>query len=350
MKKLYFMFIIFIFCGISIFGDDATREEVDFLLFSPNSGNEFENEEQASAQLNKLAQYLSNKNINPGQIIIYGYAAHVPNDIDSLALSIERAVFVMNELQKRGVSKELFSDPVGHGEVYQWGDNSDENARRPNRRVRVLLDGESPIPITNEIITAEAETPKVETPAETPKVEPPNTVIEKPAAPEYAPKKASFDILRLLLPLLAILAAAIILFLLLKKRSRKTAHKDKPANKQTDITPQIAPVPVPAPKPAPVPEPAPKPAPVPEPAPKPAPVPEPAHISEPVGAAATYTVNLDEEIRLRAYEISIRRNEPGDYRDQDWYNAVREISARYTASGHSVFYDGGYWWASSKDS
>jgi len=337
------MFIIFIFCGISIFGDNATREEVDFLLFSPNSGNEFENGEQASVQLDKLAQYLSNKNINPGQIIIYGYAAYVPNDIDSLALSKERAVFVMNELQKRGLSKELFSDPVGHGEVYQWGNNSDEDARKPNRRVRVLLDGESPVPITNEIIIAEAEAAKAEPPAETHKAETPNTVTEKPAAPAYTPKKASFDIRRLLLPLLAILAAALIIFLLFKNRSRKTAHKDKPANEQTNIKPQFAPVsaPAPVPKPAPVPEPAP--------APKPAPVPEPAHIPEPV-AAAVYTVNLDEEIRFRAYEISERRNEPGDYRDQDWYNAVREISAKYTAGGHSVFYDGGYWWASNTGS
>jgi len=318
MKKRYFIFIFCVFCCISIFGDTETQEEVDFLLFSANSGSRFENEEKAFIQLNNLAQYILDKNIAPGQIIVYGYAAYAPNEFKSDDLSMERAVTVIEELQKRGVSKELFSDPVGYGAVYLWGNNETENTRKLNRRARVLLDGEIPMPITQELFTAETgPSPIIEE----------NSFIETPATPEiawnYTPKKSSSGfplwILFLLaaLVVLAVLAFFILPLLLLKRRSQKSVHKAEPVNVQQQITKTVI-------------------------------VPEP----EPAKSVTVFTVNLDEEIRFRAYELSQQRRVAGqcdgqdDLRDQDWYNAVREISAWYEACGHSVFTDGGCWWAS----
>jgi len=294
MKKLYFTFIFFIFCVFLIFGDNDKREEVDFLLFKPNSSNRFVNEEQAFIQLNKLALYLSNKNLLPGQIIVCGYAAYAPNDVKSVDLSKERALTVIEELQKRGISKELFADPVGYGAVYLWGNNTNENDRKLNRRVRILLDGESPIPITNEIITAETAPPVVEAR---------NSIKEKTSAPMS--KEPNFKFPWWIIPLLALL---LLLLLLFKERPRKQvqAKNEKP---QTPIT-------------------------------------ENEEEFTPEEAVTTWTVNLDDEIRLRAYEMSLEHNGSDDYREQDWYNAVQEISAWYTACGHSVFTDGGYWWAS----
>jgi len=294
MKKLCFIFIIFVFCSISIFGDNDTQEEVGSFLFLPNSSNQFVNEEQAFIQLNNLAQYLSNKNIIPGQIIVYGYAAFAPNRIESFDLSRERAVFVINELRKRGVSKDLFSDPVGYGSVYLWGNNANEDNRKLNRRVRILLSGEFPILITQEIITAEIETLI------------PGNVYKNQAMPEYTQKESSFKLPWWLLLALFILLLLLLLFFLLRKRSQKPINKDGGANAQPQILKTN---------------------------------------TESAPVTAAFTVNLDEKIRIRAYELSRQRNVQGDYRDQDWYDAIREISAWYTARGYSVSNDNESWWA-----
>jgi len=298
MKKRYFIFIFFVFCGVLIFGNNNKQEEVDYLLFLPNSGNRFVNEEQAFIQLNNLAHYLSGKNLSPGQIIVYGYAAFAQNDIGSVDLSIERALFVINELQKRGVSKDLFSEPVGYGSVYLWGNNANEDDRKFNRRVRILLDGESPMPITPEIVKAETKTVT------------PDRAHEEPVVLKGTPKKSGKFPWWILFAL-AVFLLLLLLHFLFKRKSSKQAHKNETANKQpqaaaakTDATPA------------------------------------------PATTTVTSTINLDEEIRLRAYELSQQRGGQGDYRDQDWYNALREISAWYKACGHSVFSDGGCWWAS----
>jgi len=308
MKKMYLTFIFFAFCGFFAFGDTDMQEEVDFLLFSPNSGNRFENEEQAFIQLNNLAKYLSNKNIRPGQIIVYGYSAYAPNEIKSSDLSIERALTVMYELQKRGISEELFADPVGYGAVYLWGNNDDENTRKLNRRVRVLLNDESPIPITQEIINAETAPPKVKTTN-------PIIVQKEPAARKNKHIKSSLPFPWLLLLVLAVFL--LLFLLLLGKRSRKSVNNEETAELETRFS-QLNTVSkfTPAAK----------------------------------TAMTTYTVNLDEEIRTRAYELyqqrcACWRDGNGDYREQDWYKAVHEISTWYTACGYSVFIDGGCWWA-----
>ena len=288
------MFIIFIFCGISIFGDNDTREEVDSLLFMPNSSNQFVNGKQAFIQLDNLAQYLSSKNLTPGQIIVCGYTAFAQNKIEPFGLSRERALFVINELQKRGVSKDLFSDPEGYGSVNLWGDNFSENDRKPNRRVRILLGGESPVPVTQEIINVET------------KAAVPDSIHEEAAAPGDMTKKSGFKFPWWVLLLLALL---LLLFLLLKRKSEKPVHKDGGTNVQPEILKTEA-------------------------------------VAKPVPTIAAYTVNLDEEIRFRAYELYKQRNGQGDYRDQDWFNALREISAWYMARDYSVTADGGHWWAS----
>jgi len=294
MKKIYLSFLFFFLCGFFIFGNNDSLEEVDFLLFMPNSGSRFVNEEQTFIQLNKLAFFLSNKNLNPGQIIVCGYAAYAPNDIKSLDLSRERAVTVIGELQKRGISKELFADPVGYGAVYLWGNNANENDRKLNRRVRILLDDESPMPVTNEIITVEKKTE--------------NSGKEKLFVPEYISKEPYFKFPWWIFLLLALLL--LLFLLLLKKTSQKQVNKGRTQNKQTQASAK-----------------------------------ESVHEFAPEEAVTTWMVNLDDEIRLRAYELSLERGGSGDYQKQDWYNAVQEISAWYTACGHSVYIDGGCWWA-----
>ena len=294
MKKLYFVFIFFIFCVFSVFGNNDNREEVGYFLFMPNSGNRFSNEEQAFIQLNNLAQYLSEKNLKPGQIIVYGYAASAPNNFKSDDLSIERALTVIEELQKRGISKDLFAAPVGHGAVYLWGGNANENDRKLNRRVRILLDDESPMPVTNEIITVEKKTE--------------NSGKEKLFVPEYISKEPYFKFPWWIFLLLALLL--LLFLLLLKKTSQKQVNKGRTQNKQTQASAK-----------------------------------ESVHEFAPEEAVTTWMVNLDDEIRLRAYELSLERGGSGDYQKQDWYNAVQEISAWYTACGHSVYIDGGCWWA-----
>jgi hypothetical protein len=325
MKKLFLIFIFFVFCGISGFSEDESQEEVEFLLFQPNSSNLFVNYEQTVIQLNKLAQYLSNKKISPGQIIVYGYAAFAPIDIDSVDLSRERAYFVINELQKRGISKELFSEPVGHGSVYLWGNNTNENDRKLNRRVRILLGGETPIQVTQEIINAEPEPV-------------PDSVQEAAIIKEDTREKQDFKFpwwLLLLLPLL-------LLLLLLKKRPQKAVHQVTSNTQQRIQTAD-------APKHAPIPEPAPVVVHAPTPAPAPAAPPAPIHTHTKHEAAPvmeTTTINLDEEIRFCAYEHFERRGGVNGSREQDWYNALSVVSARYTPRGYSVFFKDGYWWAS----
>jgi len=296
MKNLYLVSMFFVFCCVFVFGNNGIQEETDSLLFMPNSSNRFVNKEQAFIQLDNLARSLSNKNLVPGQIIVYGYAAYAPNDINSADLSKERALFVMNELQKRGVSKELFGEPVGSGSVNLWGSNVNENDRKLNRRVRILLLDESSMPV-----------PRMNR-DEKMNVVIPYNVHEVPAVPKDTSKGSSLKFPWWTLFLLALL---LILFLFLfGKRTRKPAHKEEIVNAQpqvleTEVVPEFT----------------------------------------PKAAVTTSTVNLNEEIRARAYELSRQRNCLGEYQEQDWHNAVREISALYTACGHSVFNDGDCWWA-----
>ena len=142
MRKLYFLLAFFISGAFMVFsGPGAQTEEIDYLLFLPDSGNQFVNDEQANIQLDKIAGYLKTKNLAQGQIVVYGYAAFASSGSDPVNLSRERALFVVNKLQKRGVPADLFSEPVANGAVNLWGDNASEESKSPNRRVRITASG-----------------------------------------------------------------------------------------------------------------------------------------------------------------------------------------------------------------
>jgi len=48
------------------------------------------------------------------------------------------------------------------------------------------------------------------------------------------------------------------------------------------------------------------------------------------------SVNLEPEIRLRAYEIYEQRGCTSGSEEQDWIDAEREVLARYTSQSHTA--------------
>jgi len=275
-------------------GQGSPPEEIDFLLFAPNSSSQFVNQDQAMIQLDNLAKFLRGRDPVPGQIAVYGYAAAASNNIEPVNLSKDRALFVINELQKRGVSKELFSDPVGYGEVNLWGGNTNEQNRSPNRRVRILLDG------------------NILTPSTLKAAEPAVTISSIDSNPKAAAQEndtgSKFPWKILLLLLIIALLAAMIYFL--SRNKRKSSDKVVPA--------AVAPGPIAA-----------------------AAIPVAA-----VAVAVSYsTVNLDEEIRLRAYGLYEERYGQNGNAEGDWYKAVIEICAKYEASGYETYTETYSWWA-----
>jgi len=160
-KKTVFLLIISIFIVFSNFGDTDELDESDYILLSPESrtllilgeGEEqevqeeqesdflvfihdssmlFSKEEEAKKQLDIMAKYLNGRDLIPGQITICGYRTVL--DDYSERISRDRAFFVMNELQKRGVSEEFFSEPKDNIE-------DDENSNAFAWSVKILLDG-----------------------------------------------------------------------------------------------------------------------------------------------------------------------------------------------------------------
>jgi len=312
MKKMCLLLVFLALFGGLTFGDTVEPEEIDYLLFLPNSSNEFVNHDQAMIQLDNLAKYLLNKDLTPGQICVYGYAAAVNNNIEPMDLSKNRALFVINELQKRGVPAEMFSDPVAYGEVNLWGNNANEKDRSPNRRVRVLLEGNLLTPaITNAAATENAATPDVTTPA--------ITTNEEAGTTPNAAENSGFKFPWLILLLILLIVVLAILFFMLKRRK----------NNKSAVIQEAAPSSSP-------------------------PVMEAKQeiISEPVippviaPVVINYTVvNLDEEIRFRAYILSLERSWQNGDMDGDWHKAVPEVCGRYEASGHETYFKDGFWWA-----
>jgi len=296
MKKRFLAPFLIIFLRFLAFGETEKQEEIDYLLFLPNSSSLFVNEERAMVQLDNLAKYLVGRDLIPGQIFVYGYAAFAENDIEPVNLSKDRALLVINELQKRGIPKDLFSDPVGHGSVDLWGSNTDEEGRSPNRRVRVMLDGAILTPQT--LIAAEPEIQIASADKDEAPIKQEETTDESKPFPWW---------ILLLLPLLALL------FLLLKKR--------KKVDRKTTAPKADAPAAVPAP------------------------VPVAASAAVAPIATATVTAYLEDEIRFRAYELFLQRNGQGENAYEDWCRAVIEISAKYEANGYHVYQEDGVWWA-----
>ena len=323
MKKLYFALFFLIASALLISGDSADKEEIDFLLFMPNSSGEFVYRDEAADQLDKLAKYLMERDLVPGQINVYGYAAYSPNDVDEMELSKNRALHVINELQRRGVPGNLFSVPEGFGSVDLWGSNAGENDKAPNRRVRILLDGSLVTPL--EVKTAQTEIV---------------TVSEDDSGEEVIPVvatagKRSFNIFWIILPLLLIVAifAAVLLRERRNKRLKEAQKTDLQKSPEEEVKePPIAVV-----------EPVITPAPPPVTAPVTTPVSGPAVV--PSMVTTRVAVDLDEEIRRCAYINYLRRSGGDPDATQDWYMAVDEVSSRYDAEGYRTVLTAGGWQA-----
>lgn len=273
--------VVLAFSGALIFGD-AGEQEIDFLLFLPDSSDRFVNEGQERIHLDNAARYLLRRNLYPGQIQVHGYAASVKNDIDPVNLSRDRALFVMNELQKRGVPAYLFSEPVAHGEVELWGSNIAEEDRNPNRRVRILLEGYY---LTSTAFLASGETLG------------PGTIADE--------SKYGFP-RGLLVPLLAVLALVLLFALKSKKKLAGETTALEPSHPNASDSELIA-----------------------------------------AGMATNdCLVNLEEEIRRRAYELYLERNGQDGDAEGDWYKAVPEVCAQYEADVYQVYNaEDGCWWA-----
>ena len=319
MKKFLWAIIFFIVIGSFLSaGSDEQTEEIDFLLFLPDRSDLFVNPEQANIQLDNLAKYLAGGTFT--RIYVYGYAAEVSNNVDPFGLSRDRALFVINELQNRGVPQNLFSDPVGYGSVDLWGNNSNEEDRIPNRRVRILADGILITPALAEQVIPEPQPAQTNNAGETS-----NT---GGSSADYPEKKSPWWILLLLLiPLLAIL------FYLLSRRKKKAAAEEKPI-----IGPTSQPVeePVNVPISPPLEE------------PTSPPLTSPSSSSEPVIVPAVVSgtiVDLEEEIRFCAYEFFLEHENL--YRDPegDWHRAVSQVCSRYEAEGFSTCIKEGRWQA-----
>jgi len=52
------------------------------------------------------------------------------------------------------------------------------------------------------------------------------------------------------------------------------------------------------------------------------------------GVAPGQSLNLDEEIRRRAYELYLQRNGAGGDPNRDWFIAEREVRSRYAGAEH----------------
>ena len=283
MKKLCLLFVIFALLGGAAVCDTGEQEEIDFLLFVSDSSNRFVNHEQAMIQLDNMARFLLERNPGPGQISVYGYAAAAVNDIDAMGLSRERALFVITELLRRGLSRELFADPVAYGAVDFWGSNADEEGWSQNRRVRILLDGT----VLTPVLVQAAEPP-------------PLAVVPGPVNDEAAnePRSAFSWVVFLILIGIAIIAAIIFFAARKKSAAEKPEEAAEPAPPKKEAVPVVVPVPA-APK------------------------------------EKTYILT-DEEIRCHAYVLCERRSYQNGDHTGDWYQSLMELTALYESQGYRV--------------
>ena len=306
MKKHCFIFVFCILLNLLIFAENGSQEEVDFLLFLPNSASQFVNHDRTMAHLDDIAGYLLGRNLYPGQIHVYGYAASAANDIDGDQLSRERALFVIRELQRRGLEEGLFAEPAAFGSVDLWGSNEDEQGRSPNRRARIILDG------------------VVLTPQDTPLLAPiPAPVVQAPEITRINTNGFGFP--WMLLPIILILLA-IILFLALKSR-KKEVIEDNAAPTPIVKTPSVEVPPAAVAVAAIVQAP-------------------PVEVPPAAAMAVTYTVvNLEDEIRFRAFALYLERDGKNGDEYGDWCKAVAETCARYEAAGYETYAENESWWA-----
>lgn len=114
----------------------------------PDSSNMFEDEEFANLQLDEWAKTLKDSELSNGQIRVEGFSADVENGIDPVKLSEDRAIFIINELEKRGVSRSFFSEPIGHGATSKYTVISIPESFKENRRA-ILINNIDDTPVRN---------------------------------------------------------------------------------------------------------------------------------------------------------------------------------------------------------
>ena len=271
MKKVFSLAIFLIFLCLLAFADTV---EIDHLIFLPDSSNQFVKQAEAMNQLDTIAGFLKSRNLDPGQIKVYGYAADSPYGLEPMDLSRNRALFVINELQRRGVPENLFDKPIGYGSVDLWGSNVNEADKSPNRRARVMLDGDFLSPAAVQALPP----PVTISSNDEPSIKYGEITVEKTNRfPSW------------ILPILLALLIAII-YLMFRKKKKQVG----------ETAPKIEPIPAPI-----------------------API------------EKTYVL-YDEEVRLYAYGLCERRNYQNGDAPGDWFQAECELTAYYENQGYRV--------------
>jgi hypothetical protein len=59
-------------------------------------------------------------------------------------------------------------------------------------------------------------------------------------------------------------------------------------------------------------------------------------VERPENGNGVSRISLEEEIRVRAYELYEQRGRTPGFEQQDWLNAEREVLARHTSSSHAA--------------
>ncbi len=104
------------------------------------------NEKEAAPYLDRIAQLLKEKTRRP--ISLEGHSDSVGSDTANQALSEKRAGAVRNALIARGLPAERLAI-VGHGETRPLAPNDSELGRKLNRRVELIILGESVEQLSN---------------------------------------------------------------------------------------------------------------------------------------------------------------------------------------------------------
>jgi hypothetical protein len=220
----------------------------------------------------------------------------------------------------------LFSAPVAYGVTNNWDDITIIDSLSPNRRVRILLLGETQVVITPELFEIEIEPDIIIYDIKTDEIDEVVFITDNIYTDEKPVSKFPFFILLfLLIPLLLLLA-----FMLMKKKKQ-----EKPIPAESIAKPE--PIIEPEPAFASTPEPEVTPTAEPEPAAKPEPVivPPAAGLgrrpksAELIAAETESGLDLEDLIRRRAYQHFEQRGYTHGCHDTDWYIAETEILAWY---------------------